>query len=101
MCVGYGVGIGQTLIYANRWGQRVGQAALPAQFCAPDDFQPKETAGIMLEFLDAHPEDEAMDLAVLGNAALADRFPCGAPPPPGGVRLQPGFDLNTSAKPEF
>lgn len=72
MCTGWATGVGQTLIMANRW---TGET-MPSSFCAPDDYQPEETGALILEYLDAHPDHEQMDLAVVGLAALSDRFPC-------------------------
>lgn len=72
LCVGYATGLGQALILATRWSK----TGLPTPFCAPDDYQPKDTAAVMLEYMDAHPDEEGWDGAALALAALADKFPC-------------------------
>jgi hypothetical protein len=82
MCVGYAAGIGQTLILSNRWAGE----QMPAKFCPPDDFQPNDTAALMLEYLDEHPDEHSLDAAVVGLSALNGAFPCEA-------ALSPGFFL--------
>lgn len=69
LCAGYTTGLAQSLMLTNRADNPLGN------FCQ-DALRPQEAGALMLEYLDANPDEHSQDASAVMLMALIDRFPC-------------------------